>query len=380
MAAPIEIALGFVTLLRGAEISVPLTSSVLFSESLSLLDMSNLDEIYWAARATLLLRLSDLDQFNQCFSLYFGIDPAAMSGESVPKRSVTMLIEDEDSSPETEEALSNNEDHTSLRFSAAEVLKQKDFSRLSDEEMREVSRLVRKLKVSPPLRVSLRERNSRSGRSIDMRRTIREIVRYDGEIIKRSYRSKSDMRRKVVVLCDVSGSMEPYARVLIRFAQASLLGAGAEVFTFGTRLTRITRELGGHDFDEALQRATNAVNDWSGGTRIGDTLAQFNGVYGVRGMARGSIVVLLSDGWDRGDPVTMAKEMERLSRVAHKVIWVNPLKAMPGYAPLTRGMSAALPYVDEFLDGHCLDSLEMLAEVISSAGDNRYSSRLETKR
>ncbi len=379
MAEPIEVALGFVTLLRGANISVPLTSSVLFSESLSLLGMSNLDEIYWASRATLLLHLSDLDQFNRCFSLYFGINSGVEEGSFDSKKSVTMLIEDEDSAPESEEALSEGEDHISLRFSAVEVLKQKDFSRLSEEEMREVSLLVRKLKVSPPLRTSLRARSSRSGRSVDMRKTIREIVRYDGEIIKRSYRSKSDMRRKVVVLCDVSGSMEPYARVLIRFAQASLVGAGAEVFTFGTRLTRITRELGGHDFDEALRKATNAVRDWSGGTRIGDTLAQFNDIYGVRGMARGSIVVILSDGWDRGDPLTMAKEMERLSRVAHKVIWVNPLKAMPGYAPLTRGMSAALPYADEFLDGHCLDSLEKLAEVICNAGDNRYGTRLEEK-
>ncbi len=370
MAEPIEIAVGFVTLLRDSGISVPLTSSVMFSESLSLLDVSNLNEIYWAARAVLLLRLSDLDRFNQCFSLYFGINPVTDRESAAEKKSVTMLIEDEDSSSDPQEALSEDEDHTALRFSAVEVLKQKDFSRLNEEEMKEISELVRRLKVSPPLRTSLRARSARSGRQVDMRKTIREVVRYDGEIIKMSYRSRSHMRRKVVVLCDVSGSMEPYARVLIRFAQASLMGANAEVFTIGTRLTRITRELSGHDFDEALQSATKAVRDWSGGTRLGDSLVQFNNVYGVRGMARGSIVVLLSDGWDRGDPVTMAKAMERLSRVAHQVIWVNPLKAMPGYAPLTRGMSAALPFVDEFLDGHCLDSLEKLAEVISHAGDN----------
>jgi uncharacterized protein with von Willebrand factor type A (vWA) domain len=160
--------------------------------------------------------------------------------------------------------------------------------------------------------------------------------------------------------------MEPYARALIRFLHVAVIGRGrVEAFTLGTRLTRITRELAHHDPDAALTRAAAAVPDWSGGTRLGDDLKAFNDRFGVRGLARGAVVVILSDGWDRGDPSVLATEMARLHRVAHRVIWVNPLKATPGYAPLTRGMAAALPYVDDFVEGHSLASLETLTEVMA---------------
>jgi hypothetical protein len=169
----------------------------------------------------------------------------------------------------------------------------------------------------------------------------------------------------VVLLCDVSGSMEPYSRALLRFLHAAVVGRGQiEAFALGTRLTRITRELTSRDPDAALAKAARAVPDWSGGTRLGEGLRAFNTEWGVRGMARGAVVVILSDGWDRGDPSVLREQMERLSRVAWKVVWVNPLKASPGYAPLAAGMAAALPYVDEFVEGHSLDSLERLAEVI----------------
>jgi hypothetical protein len=175
----------------------------------------------------------------------------------------------------------------------------------------------------------------------------------------------------VVLIVDVSGSMEPYARALMRFAHATVAGRGvrrAEVFTLGTRLTRITRELGGRDPDAAVAAAAAAVADWSGGTRLGASLREFNDRWGVRGLARGAVVVVLSDGWDRGDPAEVAEEMGRLSRVAHRVVWSNPLKASPGYAPLARGMAAALPYVDQFVEGHSYAALEQLADVV--AGDD----------
>jgi uncharacterized protein with von Willebrand factor type A (vWA) domain len=160
--------------------------------------------------------------------------------------------------------------------------------------------------------------------------------------------------------------MESYSRALLRFLHVAVIGRGrVEAFALGTRLTRLTRELSSHDPDAALAKAAGAVSDWSGGTRLGEGLRHFNDEWGVRGMARGAIVVLLSDGWDRGDPDDLAEQMARLHRVAYKVIWVNPLKASPGYQPLARGMAAALPHVDEFVEGHSLASLEQLAEVLT---------------
>jgi uncharacterized protein with von Willebrand factor type A (vWA) domain len=172
--------------------------------------------------------------------------------------------------------------------------------------------------------------------------------------------------RRLVLLLDVSGSMEPYARALVRFTHAAVVGRQrVEVFALGTRLTRITRELSSRDPDVALARAAQRVVDWSGGTRLGEGLRRFNDEWGVRGMARGSVVVILSDGWDRGSPELLAEQMERLHRVAFRVVWVNPLKVTPGYAPLARGMAAALPHVDEFVEGHSVAALEQLAAVIA---------------
>ena len=170
-----------------------------------------------------------------------------------------------------------------------------------------------------------------------------------------------------MLLLDVSGSMEPYARALLRFVHAAVVGRQrVEAFALGTRLTRVTRELSSpRSRRRARAAAGERVADWSGGTRLGEGLRAFNDEWGVRGMARGAIVVILSDGWDRGDPEVLAEQMARLSRVAHRVVWVNPLKATPGYAPLARGMAAALPYVDDFVEGHSLAALEELAEVIS---------------
>jgi uncharacterized protein with von Willebrand factor type A (vWA) domain len=172
--------------------------------------------------------------------------------------------------------------------------------------------------------------------------------------------------RRVVLLADVTGSMEPYSRAIVRFAHVAVAArARVEAFTLGTRLTRLTRELTTRDPDLALARASAAVPDWSGGTRLGEALRRFNDQWGVRGLARGAVVVILSDGWDRGEPDELAEQMARLRRVAHRVVWVNPLKASPGYEPLARGMAAALPFVDEFVEGHSLDSLEELARIIA---------------
>lgn len=197
-----------------------------------------------------------------------------------------------------------------------------------------------------------------------MRATIRASLRHGGELVERRYRAPTDRQRPLVLLCDVSGSMAPYARMLLQYLQASVSARRrVEAFAFGTRLTRITRELAGRDPDAALERATRSVVDLAGGTRIGDALAELNRVHG-RQVGRGAAVVILSDGWDRGDPEVLAAEMARLSRTAHQLVWLNPLAADPRYEPLTQGMRAAAPHVDHLLAGNSLASLEVLAELL----------------
>jgi uncharacterized protein with von Willebrand factor type A (vWA) domain len=224
------------------------------------------------------------------------------------------------------------------------------------------------LRLAGALRRSRRRRKSHVRRGHpDLRRTVRRAMRSGGEPLRRAFLEPAERPRRLVLLCDVSGSMEPYARALMRFAHAAVVARQrVEVFALGTRLTRITRELSSRDPDAALRSAAGVVADWSGGTRLGDGLRRFNDEWGVRGMARGAVVVILSDGWDRGDPEQLAEQMARLARVAHRIVWVNPLKASPGYAPLARGMAAALPYVDDFVEGHSLESLERLAEVVTT--------------
>jgi uncharacterized protein with von Willebrand factor type A (vWA) domain len=193
---------------------------------------------------------------------------------------------------------------------------------------------------------------------------VRASLRSFGEPLERRWRAPRTTLRPLVMVCDVSGSMAPYARMLLQYAQACVAARGrVEAFTFGTRLTRVTRELSGRDPDRALERTAAAVEDWSGGTRIGAALAELNRAHGRR-VGRGAVVVVASDGWDRGDPDQLAEEMARLRRCAHAVVWLNPLKAQPGYEPLTRGMVAALPHVDHFLTGSTLGSLAELAELM----------------
>jgi uncharacterized protein with von Willebrand factor type A (vWA) domain len=195
---------------------------------------------------------------------------------------------------------------------------------------------------------------------------VRHALRTGGEPIRRAWYAPSLQPRRLVLLCDVSGSMDRYSRALLRFMHAAVAGRRrVEAFAMGTRLTRLTRELSSRDPDQALKSAGVAAADWSGGTRLGDSLRAYNDGWGMRGMSRGAVVVILSDGWERGDPTVIADQMARLSRVAYRVVWVNPLKASPGYAPLARGMAAALPYIDELVDGHNLNALEELVEIVS---------------
>jgi uncharacterized protein with von Willebrand factor type A (vWA) domain len=228
-----------------------------------------------------------------------------------------------------------------------------------------VRRLVGRIAAERPERRTRRLRRHHAGTQLDMRGLVRASLATGGEPLERAFRRRKLVPRKLVVLCDVSGSMEPYARALLLFAQALVhSGRGAETFAFGTRLTRLTPELRKRDPEETLAAASERVVDWAGGTRIGASLKQFNDEWGRRAMSRGAVVVIVSDGWERGDPALVGRELARLARAAYAIVWVNPLKGDPEYQPLAGGMRAALPYVDRFLSGHNLIDLEELAAVL----------------
>ena len=294
--------------------------------------------MYWSARSTLVRRPEDHELFDRAFEVFWE-HAAAGDVEAEPEpMTITLAVDsDDDAGGDEPDAAPPNDDPTlELRFSTTEVLRHKDFAAYDDGELAEAHRLMTRMRVVGSPRRSLRLRpTSRHTSRPDLRRTVRAALRTEGEPISRHYRRPATRHRRLVLLLDVSGSMEPYARALLRFVQATVAGRRrVEAFALGTRLTRVTRELGSRDPDVALGKAAERVVDWSGGTRLGDGLRHFNEQWGVRGMARGAVVVILSDGWDRGDPDDLAEAMQRLHRVAHRIVWVNPLKVTPGYAPL----------------------------------------------
>lgn len=252
-------------------------------------------------------------------------------------------------------------------WSDAELLLHKDFAAYTDAERAAARGLLARLALRGPQRLSRRTRVARRrGPVHDMRGTLRASLRHGGEPIDRRWREPRPAQRPMVLIVDVSGSMAPYARMLLQYVQAAVAARRrVEAFAFGTRLTRVTRELAGRDVDRALHRVTTAVVDLGGGTRIGESLAQLNREHGRR-LGRGSVVVLLSDGWDRGDPAVLGAEMARLRRTAHRLVWLNPLAADPAYEPLTRGMQAALPHTDHLLAGNSIASLRVLADLMET--------------
>ena len=254
---------------------------------------------------------------------------------------------------------------TPAAWSDEELLRAKDFAAYTDAERAAARRLLARLAARGPTRVSRRTRPvRRRGHLPDLRATTRASLRQGGELLERRWRAPTRRPRRLVLVLDVSGSMAPYARMLLQYVQASVAArARVEAFAFGTQLTRLTLELGGRDPDLALHRAAERVTDWSGGTRIGASLSTLNREHGRR-IGRGAFVVILSDGWDRGDPDELAAELGRLRRTAHRLVWLNPLAADPRYAPLTQGMRAAMPHLDRLLPGNSIKSLEDLADLM----------------
>ena len=362
-----RMAVAFGRVLRGAGLKVPIGSVLAFVDALGVLRLDRRDDVYWAGRATLVRNPEDLVVYDRAFAVFWTHARSGSIEEVVEEQRITLAMDDDGEGDDDGAGEPNDDPTITLRFSAAEVLRDKDFSEYSTDELRLAQELMSRLRLAGPPRRSFRYRPATGGRRPDLRATMRSSLRTGGEPMRRHWREPGPRMRRLVLLLDISGSMEPYARAMLRFVHAAVAGRQrVEAFAIGTRLTRMTKELGSRDPDEALTRAARRVHDWSGGTRLGESLRTFNDLWGVRGMARGAIVVILSDGWDRGDPEVLAEQMLRLQRVSYHLVWVNPLKVTPGYAPLARGMAAALPFVDDFVEGHSLAAMHELASVIAA--------------
>jgi len=373
---------GFGRYLRTQGLDVGTGRILSFCRAAALLDAFDAEQLRAAARVTLVSRHEDFDLLDRAFDRYFTAAPAAETlpaeaplpdpslpgGPQLPSAGAGMDVAARWSGQDGESDATEGETAIRIVASEADILRAKDFAELTADERRLLSRLIARLASAVPLRPSRRYRVASSGPRFDFRRTLRRSFRTEGEPFVRTWKERGVRQRPLVLILDVSGSMAPYGRPLVEFAHATArAGRRVEVFCFGTRLTRITRALRRRDPSEALTAVAVAVEDWEGGTRIGQSLKELLDRWSTHTALRGSVVILCSDGLERGDPEVLAKQMERLSRLAHRLIWVNPLKGSPRYEPLARGMAASLPFVDVFLPGHNLESLEVLARTVAAA-------------
>ncbi len=352
-----------------------------FLTALTLIDSSRRDDLRAALHAHFARRRDDLGLLDQALLMFMtswtrspshgaasDADSADHKAGAIRQLRVLDEAEDPDDGVPLEVAT----------YSRAEVLRHRDFEALTEEEMREVRRLIAAMRIPAARRRSRRYRRGGSAR-IDLRRLLRTSLRFDGEPMLLSWRSPRIKPRPLVLLCDISGSMERYTRVVLNFAYAAQRGAErVEAFVFATRLTRITRHLRGQDPNVALDRVLRSVDDWSGGTRIGESIETFNRQFARRVLGHGATVLVISDGWDRGDPADLRTAVARLQRASHRLIWMSPLLGTPDYEPLTIGLQAALPYVDDFVPAHNLASLEALSRLLLDVTERRPVRRQAT--
>lgn len=332
--------------------------------ALDAVDLASSQDVYWALRQTLVSRYDDLETFDRAFDAWFlrvtGARPFRPAEE--PRRQAAQRRKGGVPGPGPEVDGGTTE---AGRWSADELLRTRDFAAMTPDEFARARRLIAALALDRPQRRTRRLHADRRGRTLDVRSLVRASLATGGDPVVRSFRSRTSSPRKLVLILDVSGSMEAYSRALLVFLHAVRgSGRGVEAFAFGTRLTRLTAELATRDPDAALAAAAESVVDWSGGTRIGESLKTYNDEWGRRALTRGAVVVVLSDGCERGDVGLVDSEMARLARQAYAVVWVNPLKAHPDYEPLAGGMRAAYKYVDRFVSGHDVASLETLGRVL----------------
>lgn len=356
---------GFAEALRHGGVAVTADRVYGFLAAVAELDPAKAPDVYWAGRATLCSGPDDLERYDQVFTAWFTGQRWTGRADMRRRRPVTVAGLDG-----ADGGAGGDGDGTMLFASAsdADVLRHRDVARLSEAERAALARMYAGLPARPPVRRSARRRPAYSG-EIDPRRTLRAQLRQAGEPARVRYRRRAVAARRVVLLVDVSGSMEPYADSLLRLAHALVLKAPrrTEVFTVGTRLTRVSDALRHRDAERALKAAGQVVPDWSGGTRLGETLKVFLDRWGQRGLARRAVVVVCSDGWERGDAVLLGEQMQRLSRLAHRVVWLNPHRGKAGYRPVQAGIAAALPYVDDLVAGHSLAAFAALLEVVADA-------------
>jgi uncharacterized protein with von Willebrand factor type A (vWA) domain len=349
------------------------------TRALAFIDLKQQNDFHNALHTVFVSRKEDIPTFEAAFDIFWAPpDPRASAGV-IPGRSRSLPLP-----PERAQAWANalglnssqlNRDREdgefaarSSGYSAQELLRQKDFEEMTWAETEQVRRLLEQAPWRVAERRTRRLRPSRNGR-IDLRRSARQAIRSSGELMTLFRRRPRVRRRPLVLICDVSGSMERYSRLLMIFAHAVARREDLEAFVFSTRLTRITRLLRQRDVDRALDAVSKGVHDFSGGTRIGDALGDFNRKWARRVLGHGAVVIIISDGWDRGDPTQLGAELVHLRRSAHRLIWMNPLLGSEGYEPLTRGMAAALPFCDDFIAAHNLQALDDLGRLLASLGN-----------
>ena len=357
--------------LRAAGLAVGSGDVLVYSSALSELDPSDLVDLYWAGRTTLVNQHDDIARYDEVFRRFFlgaeGPDPELMLMLRASAQAEGVLA-----IPAVEPGDSGEEDDAVLGWMASDVeaLKHKSFPACTPEELAALRRIMARIRLTPPRRRTRRSTAARSGPRPDPRRTVRESMRMHGEPARLYWRRRKVRLRPLVLILDISGSMADYSRSLLQFAHSALRSTGrsagrVEVFCFGTRLTRVTGAMECRRPDEALERAARSAFDWDGGTRIGDSLDAFVRGWARRGLGRGGIVVICSDGLDRGDPAVLAAAMERLSLLCHRLVWLNPHKGDdPSFRPSTLGMMVAAPHIDLLLSGHDLASLEKLAALL----------------
>jgi uncharacterized protein with von Willebrand factor type A (vWA) domain len=385
----------FGRLLRGLGLDVNSGRMIDLVQALGHIEIGRKLDFYHAARSLLVHRHDDFPLFDEAFEMFWR-KPAdgwttldlSMLGGRRRKRRLTFVPPPLHGSETAPSSGSDDPPHsdeppiiqTTLTYSAREVLRRKDFAELTGEELEAIKRLMATLVWRLGERRTRRRRPGHT-RLLDLRRTVRRSLKYGGEVLEWARREPKVKPRPLVLLADISGSMERYTRLLLHFIYSLTAGLNqpVESFVFGTRLTRVSRELHVREVDAALRQVSRAVPDWSGGTRIGEALKTFNFEWGRRVLGRGAVVLLISDGWDRGDIDLLRAEMARLQRSCHRLIWLNPLLGSPEYEPLTRGMQAALPYIDDFVPVHNLASLEDLARRLSDMDQHPAARRQQAR-
>lgn len=359
----VDSVVGLAATLRAAGVDASLERVAGAVSAMAVLDPARRSDVYWAGRLTLCGARDELDRYDAAFEAYFGDRPAVVRRPrvQVPEQ---RLVAQAGEAP-SGDGEDDGSEHARAAASALEQLRHRDIKSLSDDEREHLRRLLAALRLRGEVRHSRRQRPSTRG-AVDPGRTLRAWLAAGGEPARLRRRAPVACPRRVVLLVDVSGSMDTYADALLRFAHAASrsVAVPTEVFTLGTRLTRVTRELSLRDPDAAMTAVAERLADAGGGTRLGELLKEFLDRWGQRGTARGAVVVVLSDGWERGDATLLGEQMARLHRLAHRVVWSNPRKGAPGYAPLAAGMAAALPHVDDFVAGYSLAALEHLAAVV----------------